>query len=240
MVSRLPQAPRFPRLVLLGSVSLAAAVPVAPAQDIFVTPIANAPFTAVVQVERSSVRPDGSLQAAKTLRQIARDSRGRIYNEARTLIPVSSKETPQVRSIHLYDPETRISTMLDTEQQTFWTMTVRRPPATAPPALEATPAGETLEPSEFARKEDLGTEEIGGIPAHGIREVQTIPAQDNGKPIVVTDEYWYCDDLRINLMIKHNDPRTGSATLTVTQVERTEPDRAMFEIPANYERAANP
>ena len=70
--------------------------------------------------------------------------------------------------------------------------------------------------------------------------MQTIPAQDNGKPIVVTDEYWYSDDLRINLMIKHNDPRTGSATLTVTQVERTEPDRAMFEIPANYKRAANP
>ena len=144
MMWRLPRAPRFPRLVLLCSISLAAALPLAPAQDIFVTPVANAPFTAVVQVERSSVRPDGSLQAAKTLRQIARDSRGRIYNEARTLIPVSSKETPQVRSIHLYDPETRISTMLDTERQTFWTMTVRRPPATVPPALlEATPAGET-------------------------------------------------------------------------------------------------
>src|SRR5215467_2749722 len=65
MVSRLPQAPRFPRLVLLGSVSLAAAVPVAPAQDIFVTPIANAPFTAVVQVERSSVRPDALFRPRK-------------------------------------------------------------------------------------------------------------------------------------------------------------------------------
>jgi len=83
MVSRLPQAPRFPRLVLLGSVSLAAAVPVAPAQDIFVTPIANAPFTAVVQVERSSVRPDGSLQAAKTLRQIARAAAASTTRRAR-------------------------------------------------------------------------------------------------------------------------------------------------------------
>jgi hypothetical protein len=241
MVSILPQAPRFPRFVLLGSISLAVAVPLAPAQDIFVTPIANVPFSAVVQVERSSVRPDGSVRTMKTLRQIARDSHGRIYNEARTLIPVSSKETPQVRRIHLYDPQTRVSTMLDTEQQTFWTMTVRRPPETVPPTLlEATPAGETLEPSEFAKKEDLGTQEIDGIPAHGIREVQTIPAQDNNKQIVVTDEYWYSDDLRINLMIKHNDPRTGSATLTVTQVERTEPDRAMFEIPSNYKRAGNP
>ena len=70
--------------------------------------------------------------------------------------------------------------------------------------------------------------------------MQTIPAQDNGKQIVVTDEYWYSDDLRINLMIKHNDPRTGSATLTVTQVGRTEPDAALFEIPSNYKRAGTP
>lgn len=240
-MSRLAQAPRFPRFILLGIISLAVAVPLAPAQDIFVTPIPNVPFTAVVQVERSSIGPDGSDRTVKTLRQIARDSRGRIYNEARTLIPVSSKETPQVRRIHLYDPQTRVSTMLDTEQQTFWTMTVRRPPETVPPTLlDATPAGETLQPSEFAKKEDLGTQEIDGIPARGIREVQTIPAQDNGKQIVVTDEYWYSDDLRINLMIKHNDPRTGSATLTVTQVGRTEPDAAMFEIPSNYKRAGNP
>jgi hypothetical protein len=241
MLSRLPRAPRFPHFVLCCSIALAAAVPLAPAQDIFVTPIPNVPFTAVVQVERSLVRPDGSVQKMKTLRQIARDSHGRIHNEMRTLIPISSAETPQLRRIHLYDPQTRISTMLDAEQQTFWTMTQRRPPQTVPPTLlEATPAGGTLEPSEFAKKEDLGIQEVGGIPAHGIREVQMIAAGGNGQLIVVTDEYWYCDDLRINLMIKHNDPRTGSATLTVTQVERSEPDGAMFAIPANYKRAGDP
>ena len=241
MLSRLPRAPRLLHFVFLCSVSFAVAVPPAPGQDIFVTPIPNVPFTAVIQVERSLVEPDGSVQTAKTLRQIARDSHGRIHNETRTLIPVSSKEAPQLRRIHLYDPQTRVSTMLDAQQQTFWTMTLRRPPATVPPTLlEATPAGPVLQPSEFAKKEDLGIQEVGGIPAHGIREMQTIPAEGNGKEIVVTDEYWYSDDLRINLMIKHNDPRTGSATLTVAGVERTEPDAAMFEIPSNYKRASAP
>jgi len=241
MLSRLPRAPRWSHFVFLCSICFAVAVPPAAGQDIFVTPIPNVPFTAVVQVERSFVQPDGSVQTAKTVRQIARDSHGRIYNETRTLIPVSSKETPQLRRILLYDPQTRVSTMLDAKQQTFWTMTLRRPPATVPPTLlEATPAGPTLPPSEFAKKEDLGIQEVGGIPAHGIREMQTIPAEGNGKQIVVTDEYWYSDDLRINLMIKHNDPRTGSATLTVAGVERTEPDAAMFEIPSNYKRAGAP
>jgi hypothetical protein len=49
-----------------------------------------------------------------------------------------------------------------------------------------------------------------------------------------TDEYRYSDDLRINLIIKHSDPRTGSVTMTVTQVIRTEPDSARFEIPDGY------
>ena len=241
MLSRLSRAPRFPHFVLLGCISFAVAVPRAPAQDIFVTPIPNVPFTAVVQVERTLVGRDGSLENVKTIRQIARDGHGRIHNEARALIPVSSTETPQVRRILLYDPQTRLSTILDAEQQTFRTTTVRRPPATVPPTLlEATPAGQTLEPSEFAKKEDLGIQEVGGIPAHGIREVQTIPGEGNGKEIIVTDEYWYSDDLRINLMIKHNDPRTGAVTLTVAQVERSEPDQAMFEIPSNYKRAGNP
>lgn len=56
----------------------------------------------------------------------------------------------------------------------------------------------------------------------------------------MTDQYWYSDDLRINLMIKHNDPRTGSAILTVAQVERTKPDPARFEIPSNYKRVGSP
>jgi hypothetical protein len=192
-------------------------------------------------VERSSVRPDGSVQTVKTLRQIARDGHGRIHNEARTLVPISSQEAPQLRRILLYDPQTRVSTVLDAQQQTFSTITVHRPPATVPPTLpEATPAGETLQPSEFAKKEDLGIQEVDGIPARGIREVQTIPAEGNDKEIVVSDEYWYSDDLRINLLIKHNDPRTGSATLRVAHVQRTEPDAAMFEIPSNYKRAGNP
>jgi hypothetical protein len=54
---------------------------------------------------------------------------------------------------------------------------------------------------------------------------------------VITDEYWYSEDLRINLMIKHNDPRKGGVTMRVTQVNRAEPDTARFEIPEGYSPA---
>jgi hypothetical protein len=42
------------------------------------------------------------------------------------------------------------------------------------------------------------------VPAHGIRQTQTAADENNGKEVVITDEYWYSQDLRINLMIKHS------------------------------------
>ncbi len=220
--------------------AISTVVPCAFAQagpDVFVTPVPHAPFHGLIKVERSLVQPDGSILKVKTIREIARDSRGRIHNESRAMLPVSSNQTPQIVRIHLFDPETRTSITLDSEQRTYWSMTVNHPPATVPPRLlYASPTGGTLPANEFTKEEDLGMREMEGGPVHGVREIQTVPAEGNGKEIVITDEYWYSDDLRINMMIVHNDPRTGSVTMTVTQVTRSEPDPALFEIPEGYHR----
>jgi hypothetical protein len=230
--------PRFSGAILSCLLALAIFVPatIAHGQDIFVTPIPNAPFSAVVDVQRSFVQPDGGIVQVKTIRQVARDSRGRIHNEARELVPIASSDTPRIRRIHLYDPETRISTMLDPNNKTYWTMVVRHPPSTVPPAMEASPTGNSLPASDFTRKEDLGMEQMEGLQVHGVRQIQTIPAASSGtgKDVTVTDEYWYSDDLRINMQIKHNDPRMGAVTMTVMEVSRQEPSPALFEIPRGY------
>ena len=123
------------------------------------------------------VQPDGSIANFKTIRDIGRDSRGRIHNESRELVPVSNTKTPQVLRIHLYDPKTRISTMLNPQERTFWTMIVNRPPPTVPPALlDAQPTASSLPQNEFTKQEDLGIRDMGGVAAHGVREIQTIRA----------------------------------------------------------------
>jgi hypothetical protein len=222
---------------------LATAVPGASAQaglDIFVTPVPNVPFSGTIAVERSSVQQNGSVTNLKTIRNIGRDSRGRIYNESRTLVPVPSTAAPKLIAIHLYDPQTRMSTILNLQQRTFWTRIVNRPPATQPPALVfASTIGSDVPQNQFAKEEDLGTRQIDGLPAHGVRETQTIPAaaSGTGKEIVTSDEYWYSDDLRINLVIKHNDPRTGSVTMAVSQIMLSEPNSDLFRIPDDYTTA---
>ena len=208
------------------------AVPKVSAQDdIFVTPIPNAPFSGVINVERSIVRKDGVVVNLKTVRAIHRDSRGRIYNEYRTLLPSSSTEAPLVTHVLLYDPQTRTSTTLFPPQHIYRSTTTRRPPATTPPVFASYGPQ-----NEFTREEDLGLQTIQGLSVHGLRHTQTIPAAtgSSAKDIVVSDEYWYSEELRINLVLKHSDPRTGSVFMTVTQVERTDPDSSLFQIPDGY------
>jgi|SRR5215469_8827828 len=198
--------------------------------DIFVTPIPNAPFSGVINVERSIAR-QGTVMNLKTVRAIHRDSRGRIYNEYRTLQPASSSETPQVMHVLLYDPQTRTSTTLFPAQHAYRSTTTHRPPATTPPVFASFGPQ-----NDFTREEDLGGQEMQGLCVHGLRHTQTIRAGCSDKDVVVSDEYWYSDDLRINLVLKHNDPRTGSVVMTITQVSRAEPDSALFQIPDGYTR----
>jgi hypothetical protein len=225
--------------LLLSFVLATPAVLAQAGPDIFVTPVPNAPFHGVVQVERSIVASDGSFVNLRTIREIGRDSQGRIHNESRMLLPVSENAIPAIRSIHLYDPVSRTRAFLYPANKTFSTAIVNHPPSTEPPQLLASPTAPSLPQSQYTREEDLGMHEIAGISAHGARETQTIPAESNGtgRDIVITDEYWYSEELRMNLMLRHSDPRTGSITMTVTQLDRSEPDPAFFAIPADYTQA---
>jgi len=205
------------------------------AADIFVTPVPNAPFHAFVDVQRSIVQRDGSVQDFKSYREIGRDSHGRIHNEHRKMVKGSSNKDAKLLHVHLYDPQTRISTEINPDTQTFWTRTMNHPPSTVPPQIRFEgSAGSGVPANEFTKEEDLGIREIEGVPAHGVRETQTIPAGAESKEIPIVDEYWYSEDLRINLIVKHSDPRTGTITLSVTQITRTEPDAEFFEIPEGY------
>jgi hypothetical protein len=230
----------MPTRLSLTSVSctvlIAVAIPStrASAQSLFMTPIPNAPFSGVVNIERTMVRKDGSVMQFKSTREVARDTRGRIHNELRALNFASSPDTPELLHIHLYDPQTRISTEINVRKRTFFTRTMNHPPSTEPPSIRFAAPDGNAPPSQFTKQEDLGIREIAGVPAHGIRQTQTATDENNGKEVVITDEYWYSQDLRINLMIKHSDPRKETTTMTVDQVTRTEPDPAFFEVPEGY------
>lgn len=233
------------RVALIALALIWVSAPGARAQaghGIFVTPVPGAPFVGQVTVQRTIIQPHGHLLTIHTTHSIARDAQGRIRNEVSTFLPPNSPAPPTVIRVLIYDPQNRLSTSLFPISRTFRIFPVQHPPAADAPAGYASPAGSAQPRSQYTEEQDLGTRTIAGEEVHGTRETQNIPASASGtgKAIVVTDEYWYSYDLKMNLSVTHSDPRTGSTTMTVTQLTRTDPDPALFDIPADYKPFAPP
>jgi hypothetical protein len=203
---------------------------------VFVTPVPAAPFSAEAEQDMTQVLKDGSSFHRKTAALIARDSQGRIRNESHEVLPASSTQKPAILSIHIYDPETRLNTFMNPYTHIARQRTLPTPPSTEPPANWWLHEVGARSNNPNLQAQDLGPSAIDGVEVHGFRRTLTVPAKDSGtdRPVVVTDEVWYLEELHINLLTKHNDPRTGSLTLTVTQVNFNEPPVELFTIPPEY------
>ena len=202
-------------------------------EGVFVTPVPNVPLTAIVEMQSVQTLEDGSTETKTSFHTIARDSQGRIYNELRTMVPAKSNEQPELISFHIFDPTTRLNTFLIL--QTHLAHQSVSPPRTQFPPPYGVGANANINRPDF-QQEDLGTDSMENVAVHGVRKTRILPARASGtgKPVIVTDEYWYSDELRLNMLVKHDDPRSGHQTVTITQVNRSEPEETLFEIPADY------
>jgi hypothetical protein len=88
--------------------------------------------------------------------------------------------------------------------------------------------------SSTASTEDLGQQVIEGVTVKGTRTTTVIPAGaiGNEQPITVTSEEWFSPDLKVLVMTKHADPRSGETTYRLTTIARGEPIPSLFELPA--------
>lgn len=84
--------------------------------------------------------------------------------------------------------------------------------------------------------EQLGKQNIEGVEAEGTRTTITIPAGEigNDRPIEIVNERWYSPELQLVVMSKHSDPRSGETTYKLTNINRSEPSKSLFEVPAGY------
>jgi hypothetical protein len=86
------------------------------------------------------------------------------------------------------------------------------------------------------QRESLPPKTVNGIYAEGVRITQTYPIGyfGNDRPIVVVNETWTSPELKIIVLTSSDDPRTGTRTTEVTNIDRSEPDPALFQIPEGY------
>ena len=192
---------------------------------ISVPPIPRLPFSAKAIIVKRVLMPDGTVAESRNLNIIARDSRGRTHGEMRPWLPASDSEIPSLSEVIIYDPQTQVRTVYN-----MMTHIAFRQPQVIPTAKVDPP----IDPS--AKVEDLGSNVLDGLQAKGTRRTIRVPgdASGTGAPIILVDEYWYSDDLHVNLLLLHDDPRTGQQTTALSDLNRNEPDASLFEISGDF------
>lgn len=100
----------------------------------------------------------------------------------------------------------------------------------------ATYAFKRMGPNPNEVKEQLGKQTIEGVEAEGTRTTVTIPAGEigNERPIEIVSERWYSPELQLVVMTRQSDPRTGETTYKLTNINRAEPAKSLFEVPSGY------
>ncbi len=225
---RMPGGPLGPRMEILGFEEMH------PGKV-----VAGAPYSGTTLIETTQTLADGTTINRKIQATVFRDSQGRVRRE--TSLPAIGPLAASGQSkafVLIHDPVAGTAYELRPDQKTVVQLPARAGGKKNPNALQD--KFEARMQEEIAngtlKKEDLGTQTINGISAQGTRYTRTIPAGQigNDKPITIVNERWYSPDLQIVVKSTRNDPRFGSTTYTVTNIQRQEPAASLFTVPAGY------
>jgi hypothetical protein len=236
----------FGFLPLAASATLAqsAPPPCAPAEQfsggfMMVKALSGCPFSAVMETRRTQTLPDGTHIQTKSKTVIYRDSLGRIRYEM-YLDTDQDKDSPDTPSvIQIYDPVTEEMFEFMPPRSHIAYRSSLLPRATT----DNSSAGSVTPPPEIpddlrpkVTREDLGTQEMDGVPVTGERTTATIPvgAQHNDQPMINTEEIWYSAELGMPLLRESHDPRSGDTEQRVTSIDLSEPNAALFQPPPDY------
>jgi hypothetical protein len=210
-------------------------------QSIDVVPLINAPFTAEVNTEWTTILADGTTATVWNRRTIARDSTGRIFQERRFLAPNGNTVQPALRTLEYADPNRHEFYNCIVAEKTCYLSKYLRPAMPEMPAgiggLELCNCASPQNAGVTITHEALGQKTVENIEATGSREVTTLPAgrfgNEQAQPVV--KEFWYSPRLGLNLITKRFDPRSGVQNFVVANLSLNEPDPNLFQPPAEYQ-----
>jgi hypothetical protein len=201
--------------------------------------VTGAPFSAVAISESMQSLSDGNNITRKTQTTLYRDSQGRFRKEVNFSAVGILAEPGQPRSIVvIQDPVANVGYSLDPDRKIARKMSFAGPARSlnGRPMERMNNRVQKQLADGSLKQEDLGTQTISGVTATGTRYTHTIPAGQIGnvKAIVMVSERWYSDELQMVVKSTRSDPRFGTSTYTVTNIQKTEPASALFTVPADY------
>ena len=204
-------------------------------ESIFIPPIANAPFTLTLLTEWSRPLASGGTYTLANQRRIARDGKGRIYEERWLLVPKGGKLASVMDVRQFADPNRHTLYNCFTDGKVCQLVSYSgSTQAVYKPAIS--PTGPLPDGSGFHQHEDLGVANTNGVDTTGYRETTTINpgVMGNDRPMISTREFWYSSQLGINLISKVDTPQSGKQVFNVKDLTTSEPDPTLFELPEGY------
>lgn len=222
--------------------------------------VKGAPYQAEAVHEFVQTLADGNRIVRRSSSTVARDSEGRTRREQglAAIGPVLAGG-PEAKTVFINDPVAGVSWILEPDEKVARKIT--RPSfdkaERGGERVVTKDGGRTVERIVIRRpgddpareggrhftkelpkpeSESLGTRTVEGVEATGTRTTVTIPAGEMGneKPLAIVTERWFSPELKTVVMTRHSDPRMGETLFRLTQVSRGEPERSLFEVPADY------
>lgn len=225
--------------------------------------VKGAPYTANAVTETTQTLGDGNRIVNKSTALLARDSEGRTRREE-SFTKVGSLQANASKAVMINDPVAHLQYMYQPGSTSPGETTVistadvkgdklyRRIAGPEMKDKAGPPEGKvffhkTLGSAELTedsgvptnvKHESLGTQVMEGLTVEGTRDTKTIPAGaiGNEKPIIITSETWTSPDLQTVVLSKRNDPRFGETVYQLTEVNRSEPDPGLFQVPNNVKK----
>lgn len=201
--------------------------------------VRGVPFSAEGVVTLKLVLFDGTRIERTVPARYYRDNEGRVRRE-QTIMGMSSldprKDAEAV--VTIVDPVAGfVYTIVGKKQEVQRMRIPAGIEASARELANAASRGLSQAEAGFAKaRQNLGTRDFDGVQASGQRLTTTIPAgaMGNDRPIDVIDEVWTAQELRLQVLTTHHDPRTGDVETRFTNISRAEPTADLFKIPAGY------
>jgi len=203
------------------------------------------PYSATETTQVLRTLADGNDITTVSVQRLYRDSAGRLRRE-------KLNSSGGIQSVEITSAD-GVVYVLDPERKTV------RKPAVVVLSMEQSPQGPVIKaggesaPPEFvasmnavqtnapptpsgASTQFLGTRDMDGCKASGSLSRYEMPVGMPGssKSIEATMESWVCAELGVTLYNKQSDTLNGHRTVVISQINRKEPDAALFVVPADY------
>jgi len=206
--------------------------------------VTGAPFSATSTSTTKQTLQDGTTINRTVQGAIYRDSQGRSRREVSfTGVGPLVAAGGSHKMVAISDPVAGVHYMLNPDKKVAHKMTLPTKGGTAGTANKAQAFEQKMqarqqqeEASGALKVESLGTQMVNGVNAEGTRTTHTIAAGEigNSAPIQIVSERWYSPDLQTVVQSSRTDPRFGTTTFALSNIQKAEPAATLFAVPADY------